>query len=198
MTNIKLISVTPNAEETVGYCARVSNPANQSNPDVSGLLSFCIRHGHWSIFEMANMVVEIETTRGIAAQILRHRSFSFQEFSQRYAEAEGFKEIEPRRQDKKNRQNSLDDLDKHDREWFKNSLVEQNRRSLSQYKEALKRGVAKESARFFLPLNTTERLEAGFTTFSCEQTHQHRRNIVTLLTISKNCLLTSFLLLLRL
>ena len=133
MTNIKLISVTPNAEETVGYCARVSNPANQSNPDVSGLLSFCIRHGHWSIFEMANMVVEIETTRGIAAQILRHRSFSFQEFSQRYAEAEGFKEIEPRRQDKKNRQNSLDDLDKHDREWFKNSLVEQNRRSLSQY-----------------------------------------------------------------
>ena len=124
MTNIKLISVTPNAEETVGYCARVSNPANQSNPDVSGLLSFCIRHGHWSIFEMANMVVEIETTRGIAAQILRHRSFSFQEFSQRYAEAEGFKEIEPRRQDKKNRQNSLDDLDKHDREWFKNSLVE--------------------------------------------------------------------------
>ena len=158
MTNIKLISVTPNAEETVGYCARVSNPANQSNPDVSGLLSFCIRHGHWSIFEMANMVVEIETTRGIAAQILRHRSFSFQEFSQRYAEAEGFKEIEPRRQDKKNRQNSLDDLDKNDREWFKNSLVEQNRRSLSQYKEALKRGVAKESARFFLPLNTTTRM----------------------------------------
>ena len=158
MTNVSLISVTPDAEKTVGYCARVSNPSNQDNPAIEGLLSFCVKHGHWSVFEMANMVVEIETTRGIAAQILRHRSFSFQEFSQRYAEVEGFEEIEPRRQDTKNRQNSLDDLDKYDKEWFYISLREQNRRSHSSYKEALKRGIAKESARFLLPLNTITRM----------------------------------------
>jgi len=156
--NTKLISLTCNAEKTIGYCARVSNPKNQDNPDVAGLLRFCIKHGHWSIFEMANMVVEIETSRGIAAQIHRHRSFSFQEFSQRYAEAQGFEEVKPRRQDKKNRQNSLDDLHKHDKEWFKNVLSEQNRRSYSQYKEALSRGIAKESARFLLPLNTQTRM----------------------------------------
>lgn len=154
----KLISLTCDAEKNIGYCARVSNPKNQDNPDVAGLLRFCIKHGHWSIFEMANMVVEIETSRGIAAQILRHRSFSFQEFSQRYAEAQGFEEVKPRRQDKKNRQNSLDDLHKHDKEWFKNVLSEQNRRSYSQYKEALSRGIAKESARFLLPLNTKTRM----------------------------------------
>ena len=156
--NTKLISLTPDAEKTIGYCARVSNPKNQDNPDVAGLLRFCIKHGHWSIFEMANMVVEIETSRGIAAQILRHRSFSFQEFSQRYAEVQGFEEVKPRRQDKKNRQNSLDDLHKHDKEWFKNVISEQNRRSYSQYKEALSRGIAKESARFLLPLNTKTRM----------------------------------------
>ena len=156
--NTKLVSLTPDAEKTIGYCARVSNPKNQDNPDVAGLLRFCIKHGHWSIFEMANMVVEIETSRGIAAQILRHRSFSFQEFSQRYAEVQGFEEVKPRRQDKKNRQNSLDDLHKHDKEWFKNVLSEQNRRSYSQYKEALSRGIAKESARFLLPLNTKTRM----------------------------------------
>ena len=154
----RLISVTPDSETTIGYCARVSNPKNQENPDVDKLLGFCIKHGHWSIFEMANMVVEINTTRGIAAQILRHRSFSFQEFSQRYAEAEGFEDIEPRRQDKKNRQNSLDDLSKHDREWYKIALNEENRRCYSKYKEALNRGIAKESARFLLPLNTKTRM----------------------------------------
>ena len=156
--NTKLVSLTPDAEKTIGYCARVSSPKNQDNPDGAGLLRFCIKHGHWSIFEMANMVVEIETSRGIAAQILRHRSFSFQEFSQRYAEVQGFEEVKPRRQDKKNRQNSLDDLHKHDKEWFKNVISEQNRRSYSQYKEALSRGIAKESARFLLPLNTKTRM----------------------------------------
>ena len=156
--NTKLISLTPDAEKIIGYCARVSNPKNQDNPDVAGLLRFCIKHGHWSIFEMANMVVEINTTRGIAAQILRHRSFSFQEFSQRYAEAQGFENVEPRRQDKKNRQNSLDDLHKHDKEWFNNALSEINRRSYSRYQEALSRGIAKESARFLLPLNTKTRM----------------------------------------
>ena len=158
MTNVSLISVTPDAEKTVGYCARVSNPSNQDNPAIEGLLSFCIKHGHWSVFEMANMVVEIETTRGIAAQILRHRSFSFQEFSQRYSEVEGFEEIQPRRQDKKNRQNSLDDLDENDKKWFDIVLKDLNRRSYSQYKEALSRGIAKESARFLLQLNTKTRL----------------------------------------
>ena len=158
MTNVSLISVTPDAEKTVGYCARVSNPSNQDNPAIEGLLSFCIKHGHWSVFEMANMVVEIETTRGIAAQILRHRSFSFQEFSQRYSEVEGFEEIQPRRQDKKNRQNSLDDLDENDKKWFDIALKDLNRRCYSQYKEALSRGVAKESARFLLQLNTKTRL----------------------------------------
>ena len=158
MTNVSLISVTPDAEKTVGYCARVSNPSNQDNPAIEGLLSFCIKHGHWSVFEMANMVVEIETTRGIAAQILRHRSFSFQEFSQRYSEVEGFEEIQPRRQDKKNRQNSLDDLDENDKKWFDIVLKDLNRRSYSQYKEALSKGIAKESARFLLQLNTKTRL----------------------------------------
>jgi thymidylate synthase (FAD) len=155
---VNLISLTCNAEKTIGYCARVSNPKNQNNPDVAGLLKFCINHGHWSIFEMANMVVEINTSRGIAAQILRHRSFSFQEFSQRYAEAEGFEEIEPRRQDEKNRQNSFDDLDKNDKEWFNIAVREQNKRSYSRYKEALLRGIAKESARFLLPLSTKTRM----------------------------------------
>jgi len=155
---VRLVSITPDAEKTVGYCARVSNPKNQDNPDVAGLLGFCIKHGHWSVFEMANMVIEINTSRGIAAQILRHRSFSFQEFSQRYAEAEGFEEIEPRRQDEKNRQNSFDDLDKNDKEWFNIAVREQNKRSYSRYKEAIRRGIAKESARFLLPLSTKTRM----------------------------------------
>jgi len=156
--NVKLISITPNAEETIGYCARVSNPKNQENPNVSGLLKFCIKNGHWSVFEMANMVIEINTSRGIAAQILRHRSFSFQEFSQRYAKVDGFEEVEPRRQDENNRQNSFDDLEKNDKEWFDIVVREQSRRSYSLYKEALKRGIAKESARFLLPLNTKTRI----------------------------------------
>ena len=85
MNSVKLVTATPDAEATMGYVARVSNPKNQSNPNVAGLLSYCIKHGHWSVFEQAHMTLEIETTRGIAAQILRHRSFTYQEFSQRYA-----------------------------------------------------------------------------------------------------------------
>tara|TARA_B100000214_G_scaffold74223_1_gene49935 strand:- start:170 stop:562 length:393 start_codon:yes stop_codon:yes gene_type:complete len=115
MTKVSLISVTPDAEKTIGYVARVSNPNNQDNPKVAGLLSYCIKHGHWSVFEQAHMTVEIETTRGLAAQILRHRSFTYQEFSQRYADSSLLaKEIpmpQLRRQDTKNRQNSTDDLD---------------------------------------------------------------------------------------
>jgi len=158
MGEVKLISVSPEAEKTIGYCARVSNPKNQDNPDVSKLLRFCIKHGHWSVFEMANMVIEINTTRGIAAQILRHRSFSFQEFSQRYAKAEGFEHIQPRRQDTKNRQNSWNDLEEKDKKWFEdaNKMVQDATNYL--YEKALERGIAKESARFLLPLSTKTRM----------------------------------------
>ena len=111
--NVKLITVTPNAEETMGYVARVSNPNNQDNPKVAGLLGYCIKHQHWSVFEQAHMTLEIETTRGIAAQILRHRSFTYQEFSQRYANTNMLGSIDVpdlRSQDDKNRQNSIDDI----------------------------------------------------------------------------------------
>ena len=112
---IKLVSATPDAERTMAHIARVSNPANQDNNKFAGLLKYCIKHGHWSVFEQAFMTVEINTTRGLAAQILRHRSFTFQEFSQRYADASMLDDIIPipelRRQDTKNRQNSIDDLD---------------------------------------------------------------------------------------
>ena len=115
MENVKLVAVTPDAEKTIAYCARVSNPNNQDTNEYAKLLRYCILHGHWSIFEMANMVLEINTTRGIAAQILRHRSFSFQEFSQRYADAsflgESISTPNLRSQDNKNRQNSIDDID---------------------------------------------------------------------------------------
>ena len=108
-----LISVTPDAEKTMGYIARVSNPANQDNEKYAGLLKYCIKHNHWSVFEQSSMTLEIETTRAIAAQILRHRSFTFQEFSQRYAASTTLGDIqlpELRRQDTKIRQNSTDDL----------------------------------------------------------------------------------------
>ena len=114
MEKVKVVSVTPDAEKTMAYIARVSNPANQENDNFSGLLKYCIQHEHWSVFEQSSMTLEIETTRAIAAQILRHRSFTFQEFSQRYAKSNELGKIELpqlRRQDKKNRQNSIDDLD---------------------------------------------------------------------------------------
>src|SRR3989338_7419981 len=113
-----LIAITPKAEEVMAYCARVSNPKNQDNPDVSGLLGYCAKHGHWSVFEQANMVLEVQTSRAIAPQILRHRSFSFQEFSQRYAKADDFMLTRARRQDHKNRQNSIDDFDQVTQGWF--------------------------------------------------------------------------------
>ena len=155
---VNLVWATPEAEKVIGYCARVSNPKNQKNPKVSGLLKFCIRHGHWSIFEMANMTVEINTTRGIAAQILRHRSFSFQEFSQRYAEMEGFEYVCPRRQDAKNRQNSWDDLEEDDKTWFEYTHKKVQDTTNDFYKEALERGIAKESARFLLPMSVKTRM----------------------------------------
>ena len=162
MQKLKLISVTPDAEQTVGYVARVSNPNNQENPKVSGLLSYCIKHGHWSVFEQAHMTVEIETTRGLAAQILRHRSFTYQEFSQRYADVSYIREDIPlpelRRQDTKNRQNSIDDIDPVTQQNFEIEMRKHFDQSIDLYKKMLHAGIAKECARFVLPLATPTRL----------------------------------------
>ena len=143
------------SEEMMAYVARVSNPSNQMNTETSSkLLKYCIKNSHWSVFEHVNMTVEITTSRAIAAQILRHRSFVFQEFSQRYAEATNFEIYPARRQDTKNRQNSIDDLDEDTKEWFAmaQQLITEDARAT--YDEALRRGVAKEQARFLLPLST--------------------------------------------
>ena len=160
--NVKLISVTPDAEKTISYCARVSNPNNQDSDNYARLLKYCIDHGHWSIFEMANMVLEINTTRGIAAQILRHRSFSFQEFSQRYADAsylaESINVPELRTQDQKNRQNSIDDLDEYKQAIYNQNIRELFAKSKALYDLMINDGVAKECARFVLPLATPTRM----------------------------------------
>ena len=160
--NVKLVTVTPKAEETMGYVARVSNPKNQDNPKVAGLLGYCIKHGHWSVFEQAHMTVEIETTRGLAAQILRHRSFTYQEFSQRYADSSMLSKVIPmqelRRQDDKNRQNSIDDLDPFVVQDFELKMQRHFVEGMKIYKEMLDAGVAKECARFVLPLATPTKL----------------------------------------
>jgi thymidylate synthase (FAD) len=161
-TNVKLVSISPDAEKTIAYCARVSNPNNQDSDDYAKLLRYCIQHGHWSIFEMANMVLEINTTRGIAAQILRHRSFSFQEFSQRYADASFLGETidipELRTQDLKNRQNSIDDLDEYKQAIYNQNMRELFAKSKALYDLMINDGVAKECARFVLPLATPTRM----------------------------------------
>ena len=153
---VKVISVTPDAEAHMGYVARVSNPNNQDNPKVAGLLSYCIKHNHWSVFEQAYMTLEIQTTRGLAAQILRHRSFTFQEFSQRYADSSMLAERIPlpdlRRQDKKNRQNSTDDLDAFHKQEFEIAIQRHFDSAMDLYQTMLDHGVAKECARFVLPL----------------------------------------------
>ena len=162
MNDVSLISVTPDAEKTIGYIARVSNPKNQENPKVEGLLKYCIKHGHWSVFEQASMTLQIETTRGIAAQVLRHRSFTYQEFSQRYADssmlAEEIPMFELRRQDEKNRQNSIDDVDDFTKQEFDIRIKKHFENSMQLYKQLLKQGIAKECARFVLPLATPTRL----------------------------------------
>jgi thymidylate synthase (FAD) len=160
---VKLISVTQgagellnkNAQEIIAYTARVSNPNNQMNFETAPkLLAYLIKHKHWSPYEMSHLTLEITTSRAIAAQILRHRSFSFQEFSQRYSEATDFVLYEPRKQDIKNKQNSIDDLPSEDMDWFLNAMIGVQTTAKVLYKEALSRGVAKECARFLLPLNT--------------------------------------------
>ena len=158
MHNAKLIWITPDAERLVGKIARVSNPANEDNPNVEKLLKYLIKHKHWSPFEMASMCVEISTTRAIAAQILRHRSFSFQEFSQRYAVATEIDIPEIRRQDHANRQNSHDDLPSETVEYFQDRIDEHYRQSMALYESLIHSDVAKECARNVLPLSTKTRL----------------------------------------
>ena len=160
MHSAKLVWVTPDAERIIAHCARVSSP-NQNNPEYERLLKYCIKHKHWSIFEMASMCVEIHTTRAIAPQILRHRSFSFQEFSQRYAiPTDTFATVQPklRRQDTKNRQNSIDDLPTETVEYYDQRIDDHFRQGVELYESLLHSGVAKECARAVLPLNTVTRL----------------------------------------
>jgi len=165
--NVKLVSITPDAEKTMGYIARVSNPSNQDNEKYAGLLRYCIKHNHWSVFEQSSMSLEIETTRAIAAQILRHRSFTFQEFSQRYAASTDLGKIELpelRRQDTKNRQNSTDDLDDDLVEKLNRHMETVFTASTNLYIQMLEAGVAKECARMVLPLATPTRI---YMTGSC-------------------------------
>ena len=162
MNDVKLISVTPDAEKHMAYCARVSNPSNQDNEKFSGLLKYCVKHQHWSIFEQAYMTLELNTTRGIAAQVLRHRSFTYQEFSQRYADSSLLSETislpELRRQDTKNRQNSIDDIDPFVRQEFQIKMQRHFAEGMKLYQEMLDASIAKECARFVLPLATPTRL----------------------------------------
>ena len=159
---VKLISATPNAEQHIAYCARVSNPKNQENSNFEGLLKYCIKNQHWSIFEHAFLTVEINTSLAIATQILRHRSFTFQQFSQRYADSTELQVELPvpdlRRQDTKNRQNSTDNLDYNVKVNLQERIGKHFERSLSLYNEMLEKGVAKECARFVLPQATQTRL----------------------------------------
>ena len=152
MGTAKLIWVTPDAENLVAYMARVSNPENQDNPATAPkLLKYLIKNKHWSPFEMVNVCMEIETTRDIARQILRHRSFSFQEFSQRYAEVVNWDRGEARLQDNKNRQNSIPTQDRELQRWWDEQQVAVWKQSTEAYKLALQQGIAKEVARKVLP-----------------------------------------------
>lgn len=170
-SEVKLIAITQgagelvnnNAQEVISYIARVSNPNNQLNFDTAaGLLRYCIKHEHWSIFEQAYMTLEINTTRGIAAQVLRHRSFTFQEFSQRYADTNLLSDTpvipDLRRQDTKNRQNSIDDFGEYVKLGLQGEIAEYFKQGQDLYNRLLEKGVAKECARFVLPLSTPTRI----------------------------------------
>lgn len=169
MSSVRLVSVStptidingkvPSAEELIVYCARVSSPKNQENIETAPkLLRYCVKHGHWSIFEMVNMCIEINTSRAISAQILRHRSFSFQEFSQRYAAVNSTETYDARRQDLKNRQNSIDDFDDEIKNWFTSAQEEVANLCMERYEQALEKGIAKETARFLLPMSSSTKL----------------------------------------
>ena len=160
--SVKLISVTPDAEKMMAYVARVSNPNNQENPNYAKLLGYCIKHNHWSVFEQSFMTLELGTTRGVAAQVLRHRSFTYQEFSQRYADSSMLADKIPlpelRRQDTKNRQNSIDDVDPFVRQEFQIKMQNHFDEGMKLYQEMLEYGIAKECARFVLPLATPTKI----------------------------------------
>tara|TARA_A200000113_G_C8870815_1_gene356596 strand:- start:323 stop:961 length:639 start_codon:yes stop_codon:yes gene_type:complete len=162
MNSAKLITITPDAEKLMAYVARVSNPANQDNENYAGLLRYCIKHNHWSVFEQSSMTLELETTRAIAAQVLRHRSFTYQEFSQRYASTQLLSEDIPvpdlRRQDTKNRQNSTDDLDLLTKVQLMSKIEEHFMKSRLLYEELLLHDVAKECARMVMPLATPTKI----------------------------------------
>lgn len=158
MSSVKLIWATPDADKHIGYCARVSNPANQDNPNVAGLLKYCAKNAHWSVFEMASVCLEVSTTRDIARQILRHRSFSFQEFSQRYADVASLGDWasrECRLQDNKNRQNSLETDDEALNQWWQDAQRKVVQEVEVLYSLALHKGIAKEQARALLPEGLT-------------------------------------------
>lgn len=157
---VELISITPDAELIMGYCARVSNPNNQLNLNNSKLLSYCIKNQHWSVFEQASLTLQIKTSRGISPQILRHRSFTFQEFSQRYAavDVSGIQLYAARRQDAKNRQNSIDDLTEEVKQEWQDRQLQNWKSSFEHYTWALDNGIAKECARFILPLGCSTTL----------------------------------------
>lgn len=156
LEDVSLVHVTPEAERLIAYCARVSS-SNQDNPDLA-LLKYCTTHGHWSVFEMASMCLEINTSRAISPQILRHRSFSFQEFSQRYARPNEFVLYDARRQDTKDRQNSIDDLPEDAKDWFLQAQKDVWDEAQKLYGEAIGVGIAKECARMLLPMNTQTKL----------------------------------------
>ena len=168
MSNVELLSITPEAEKTMAYIARVSNPKNQKNENFARLLKYCIKHEHWSVFEQSSMTLQIETNRGIAAQILRHRSFTFQEFSQRYADTNllgiDIPIPELRRQDVENRQNSIDNIPDEIKKKFNQKIADLFNKSSNLYQEMLNDGIAKECARFILPLATPTRI---YMTGSC-------------------------------
>ena len=160
MSKVTLIHSTKDGDELIAYMARVSNPTNQDNKDSSKLIKYLIKHKHWSPFEMVNMCVEINTTRSISAQILRHRSFSFQEFSQRYANVEELELPSPpdlRLQDLKNRQNSIDSDDIDKLNWQATIQLHYSK-CYRLYKNLLKEGIAKECAREVLPMGAPTRL----------------------------------------
>lgn len=155
---VRQIWITQDAERLITYIARVSNPKNQDNPDREKLLKYCLKESHWSPFEQAFVCYEIVTSRAITAQIIRHRSFCFQEWSQRYAKTQTIEPIELRRQDDKNRQNSIDDLPEETKQWFteKWGRIQEDVQAL--YAEAIEKGIAKECARFILPMATQSKI----------------------------------------
>jgi len=188
MSKVSLVWATPSAEERIAYMARVSNPANQSNTDTATkLLRYLMENKHWSPFEMANICVEIETTRDIARQILRHRSFSFQEFSQRYAVADGYEYAEARAQDNKNRQNSLPIVDKNQQEWWRLMQERVLKEARFCYEQALSNGIAKEVARKLLPeglttsrmyMNGTVRSWLHYCEIRCDNATQKEHRVI--------------------